>query len=57
MDIRSKKKIILVSLKKNLTDSDAENLVAKIYIILNYLKETQFVVNSDTIPNVLNKII
>ena len=50
-DISSKKKIILVSLKKNLTDSDAENLGAKCYVILNELKETQYSVNSDTIPN------
>ncbi len=50
-DISSKKKIILVSLKKNLTDSGAENLGAKTYVILNELKETQYIVNSDTIPN------
>ncbi len=30
-DINSKKKIILVSLKKNLTGSDVENLGAKFY--------------------------
>ena len=34
-DISSKKKIILISLKKNLTDSDAENLGAKCYDVLN----------------------
>jgi len=50
-DISSKKKIILVSLKRNLTDSDAENLGAKCYVILNELKETQYSLNSDTIPN------
>ena len=56
-DISSKKKIILVSLKKNLTDSDAENLGAKCYVILNDLKETQYIVNSDTIPNGLKNIL
>ncbi len=50
-DISSKKKIILVSLKRNLTDSDLENLGAKCYIILNELKETEYVVNSDSVPN------
>ena len=56
-DISSKKKIILVSLKKNLTDSDSENLGAKCYVILNELKETQYIVNSDTIPNGLKNIL
>ena len=50
-DISSKKKIILVSFKKNLTNSEAENLGAKCYVILNELKETQYIANSDTIQN------
>ena len=50
-DISSKKKIILISLKRNLTDSDAENLGAKCYVILNELKGAEYLVNSDTIPN------
>ena len=33
-DISSKKKIILVSFKKNLTDSDAENLGAKFFNLI-----------------------
>ena len=56
-DISSKKKIILVSLKKNLTESDAENLGAKCYDILNELKEIQYSVNSNTTPNGLKNII
>ena len=56
-DISSKKKIILVSLKKNLTGSDTENLGAQCYVILNELKETQYIVNSDTIPNGLKNIL
>ena len=56
-DISSKKKIILVSFKKKLTNSDAENLGAKCYIILNELKETQYIVHSDTIPNSFKNII
>ena len=50
-NISSKKKIIIVSLKRKLTNSDAENLGAKCYVILNELKETEYSVNSDTIPN------
>ena len=56
-DISSKKKIILVSLKKNLSTSDAENLGAKCYVILNELKDTQYSVNSDTISNRLKNIV
>ena len=56
-DISSKKKIILVSLKKNLTNSHSENLGAKCYVILSELKETQYTVNSDTIPNGLKNIL
>ncbi len=56
-DISSKKKIILVSLKNNLTYSGAENLGAESYVILNELKETQYIVHSDTIPNGLKNIL
>ena len=56
-DISSKKKIILVSLKKNLSDSDAENLGGKCHVILDELKETQYIVNSDTLPNRLKNIL
>ena len=56
-DISSKKKIILVSLKKSLTNSDAENLGAECYVILNELKETQYILNSDTVPSGFKNII
>ena len=49
-DISSKKKIILVSLKKNLTSSDAENLGAKFYDLFKDLKENNYNVNSDAVP-------
>ena len=49
-DISSRKKIILVSLKKNLTSSDAENLGAKFYDLFKDLKENNYNVNSDTVP-------
>tara|TARA_B100001057_G_scaffold143693_1_gene143458 strand:+ start:8130 stop:9584 length:1455 start_codon:yes stop_codon:yes gene_type:complete len=47
-DISSKKKIILVSLKKNLTSSEIENLGADCYKIIKELKESNFFINSDT---------
>ncbi len=56
-DISSKKKIILVSLKKNLTNSDAENLGAKCFDIFKELKIKEYNVYSDTIPNKLKIII
>ena len=56
-EISSKKKIILVSLNKNLTNSDAENLGAKCYVILKELRDKQYSVNSDTIPNGLKNVI
>ena len=56
-DISSKKKIILVSFKKNLTDSDTENLGARCYEILYELKESEYIVNSDTIQNRYKNVI
>ena len=47
-DINSKKKIILVSLKKNLTGSDVENLGAKFYDLIKDIKQIEYSVNSDT---------
>ena len=55
-DISSKKKIILVSLEKNITNSDAENLGAKCYDLFNELKKTEYNINSDTIPNGSNNV-
>ena len=48
-DITSKKKIILVSLKKNLTSSDAENLGAKFYDQFKDLKSAEYNISSDII--------
>ena len=47
-DFSSKKKIILVSLKKNLKYSEIENLGAKFYETFKSLKQTEFSLNSDT---------
>ena len=51
-DINSKRKIILISLKKNITSSDLENLGAKFYDLFKENSENEFVLNSDTIPKI-----
>ena len=50
-EINSKKKIILVSLKKKLTNFDAQNLGAECYLILSGSKIIGHNVNSETINN------
>ena len=50
-DINSKRKIILVSLKKNATNSEVENLGADCYKIIKELKKSNFFINSDTATN------
>ncbi len=56
-DISSKKKIILVSLSKNITNSEAENLGAKFYDLFKELKNEEFNINSDTIEKNSNKLL
>ena len=56
-DINSKRKIILVSLKTNLTSSDAENLGAKFYNLFKDNKQKEYFVNSDTVITQLKNII
>ena len=56
-DINSKRKIILISLKKHVTNSDLENLGAKFYDFFKENSQNEFVLNSDTIPNRLKNSI
>ena len=49
-DFSSKKKFILVSLKKNLTIVDAENLGANLFEAIKDIKHDKFTVNSDHVP-------
>ena len=56
-DINSKRKIILVSLKKSLKNSEAENLGAKFYELYKELKHNEFIVNSDSLSNQKSNII
>ncbi len=48
-ELNSKKKIILVSIKKNIKTFDIENLGAEFYRRVNYGKNTEYLVNSDSI--------
>jgi leucyl aminopeptidase len=48
-EINSQKKIFLVSIKKNLKNSEIENLGAKFHGYVNYDKNNDYSINSDTI--------
>ena len=50
-DISSKKKIILVSIKKNINSSDVENLGATFYDQFKQSKINIFILNSETLSN------
>ena len=50
-DINSNRKIIIVSLNKNLNKSDTENLGAKCYEVFSELRKTEYYIYSDTLPN------
>ena len=48
-ELNSKKKIVLVSIKKNITISDIENLGAELYGIINYGENAEYSIYSDSI--------
>jgi len=48
-EINSKKKIILISIKKDLKSFDVENLGAEFYRYINYGKNSEYFINSDSI--------
>ena len=50
-EVSAKKKIALVSIKKNIKTSDIENLGAEFFGRINYGKNTQYTVYSDSLPN------
>ena len=56
-DVNSKKKIILVSLKNKISNSEIENLGANFYDISKEFKQNNIILNSDTIPNNLKNSI
>ena len=56
-DISSKRKIILVSLKKNIKNFEIENLGAKFYDLFKKNKQNVYNLNSDTIPIKFNNLL
>jgi leucyl aminopeptidase len=56
-EINSKKKIILISIKKDLKIFDVENLGAEFYGRINYGKDTEYFINSDTVIGKYEKFI
>ncbi len=47
-ELSSKKKIVLVSTKKNLTTSNIENLGAEFFVRVNHGKNSEYYINSDS---------
>ena len=56
-EINSKKKIFLVSIKKDIKTSDIENLGAKFHSYIDYDKKNDYVVNSDTVNSKIKNFI
>ena len=56
-EVNSKKKIFLVSIKKDIKISDIENLGAKFHSYINYDKQNEYFVNSDTINNKIKNFV
>ncbi len=56
-DISSKRKVILISLKKNSTSSDLENLGAEFYETFKNFRHNEYNLNSDSISNNLKNYI
>ena len=50
-ELNSKKKIVLISIKNNFKNSDIENLGAEFYGRVNYGKNTEYFINSDSIQS------
>ena len=48
-ELTSKKKIALISIKKDLKNFDIENLGAEFYGSINYGKNTEYIINSDSV--------
>jgi leucyl aminopeptidase len=48
-EVNSKKKIVLISIKKDLKTSDVENLGAEFYKRINHGKNCEYSINSDSV--------
>ena len=56
-NINSKRKIILISVKKNLKIFELENLGAELYSYINYGKKSEYFINTDTIISKIENFI
>ena len=56
-DLNSRRKIILISIKKKITTSEAEGLGAKFYDIFKDIKQNNFDINSETAKNTLKNFV
>tara|TARA_A100001015_G_scaffold39726_1_gene43587 strand:- start:2167 stop:3624 length:1458 start_codon:yes stop_codon:yes gene_type:complete len=56
-EINSKKSLFLISVKKNITISDVENLGARFHKYINYDRKNHFIINSDTLNTNLENFI
>ena len=56
-EINSKKTIFLISLKKDLTISDIENLGGKFHSYINYDKKNDYFINSDSLNSKIDNFI
>ena len=50
-DINSKKRIVLVSIKKNIKNHDIENLGAEFYNLIKHGKNTKYFISSESVAN------
>ena len=56
-DLNSRRRIILISIKKKITTSEAEGLGAKFYDIFKDIKQNHFDINSETAKNTLQNFV
>ena len=56
-ELNSKKKIVLISIKKNLKSFDIENLGSELYTRLNYGRNSTYEINTDTITGKYNNFL
>ena len=56
-EVNSKKTVFLVSIKKDIKISDIENLGAKFHSHINFDKQNEYFVNSDTINNKIKNFV
>ncbi len=56
-DLNSRRRIILISIKKKITTSEAEGLGAKFYDIFKDIKQNHFDINSETAKNTLKNFV